>query len=192
MNISVIKSFRFFGVWRLPQGYMSTVSDLPCPVPDPNRKCGSCDRWRRSEHQRKPSHTACGTTNSEPMASQAALSSLTLSSELKFGDRCVLRRIGASSGLAQSRNDDGSMISEPPASSRMRLIKRGKTRIEILRRHLRSIKQMPVRDVELAAHVTRVLHAGEHRLYQARPENIELMTFLPEGGTRRVSRCWQM
>lgn len=61
-----------------------------------------------------------------------------------------------------------------------------------MRRHLRSIKQMPVRDVELAAHVTRVLHAGEHRLYQARPENIELMTFLPEGGTRRVSRCWQM
>jgi 4-hydroxyphenylacetate 3-monooxygenase len=28
--------------------------------------------------------------------------------------------------------------------------------------------------------------------YQARPENIELMTFLPEGGTRRVNRCWQM
>lgn len=28
--------------------------------------------------------------------------------------------------------------------------------------------------------------------YQARPENIELMTFLPDGGTRRVSRCWQM
>ncbi len=28
--------------------------------------------------------------------------------------------------------------------------------------------------------------------YQARPENIELMTFMPEGGTRRVSRCWQM
>jgi len=28
--------------------------------------------------------------------------------------------------------------------------------------------------------------------YQARPENIELMTFLPEGGFRRVSRCWQM
>jgi 4-hydroxyphenylacetate 3-monooxygenase len=27
--------------------------------------------------------------------------------------------------------------------------------------------------------------------YQARPENIELMTFLPEGGFRR-SRCWQM
>ena len=28
--------------------------------------------------------------------------------------------------------------------------------------------------------------------YQARPENIELMTFLPEGASRRVSRCWQM
>ena len=28
--------------------------------------------------------------------------------------------------------------------------------------------------------------------YQARPENIELMTFVPEGGTRRVNRCWQM
>jgi 4-hydroxyphenylacetate 3-monooxygenase len=28
--------------------------------------------------------------------------------------------------------------------------------------------------------------------YQARPENTELMTFMPEGGTRRVNRCWQM
>ncbi len=28
--------------------------------------------------------------------------------------------------------------------------------------------------------------------YQARPENIELMTFMPAGGTRRVNRCWQM
>jgi 4-hydroxyphenylacetate 3-monooxygenase len=28
--------------------------------------------------------------------------------------------------------------------------------------------------------------------YQALPENIELMTFLPAGGTRRVNRCWQM
>jgi 4-hydroxyphenylacetate 3-monooxygenase len=28
--------------------------------------------------------------------------------------------------------------------------------------------------------------------YQARSENIELMTFLPEGGMRRVNRCWQM
>src|SRR5215471_9342439 len=27
--------------------------------------------------------------------------------------------------------------------------------------------------------------------YQAAPENIELMTFLPEGGMRRVN-CWQM
>jgi 4-hydroxyphenylacetate 3-monooxygenase len=28
--------------------------------------------------------------------------------------------------------------------------------------------------------------------YQARPENVELMTFMPEGGTRRVNRSWQM
>ena len=28
--------------------------------------------------------------------------------------------------------------------------------------------------------------------YQARPENLEQMTFLPEGGTRRVNRSWQM
>src|SRR5436190_4645077 len=28
--------------------------------------------------------------------------------------------------------------------------------------------------------------------YQACPENIELMTFLPECASRRVSRCWQM
>jgi 4-hydroxyphenylacetate 3-monooxygenase len=28
--------------------------------------------------------------------------------------------------------------------------------------------------------------------YQARPENLELMTFVPAGGTRRVNRCWQM
>jgi 4-hydroxyphenylacetate 3-monooxygenase len=28
--------------------------------------------------------------------------------------------------------------------------------------------------------------------YQARPENIELMTFIPEGGTRRVNRSWQI
>src|SRR5437868_13687434 len=28
--------------------------------------------------------------------------------------------------------------------------------------------------------------------YQARPENIELMTFVPEAGARRVNRCWQM
>jgi 4-hydroxyphenylacetate 3-monooxygenase len=28
--------------------------------------------------------------------------------------------------------------------------------------------------------------------YQARPENIGLMTFMPEGGKRRVNRCWQM
>jgi 4-hydroxyphenylacetate 3-monooxygenase len=28
--------------------------------------------------------------------------------------------------------------------------------------------------------------------YQARPENIELMTFAPDGGPRRVNRAWQM
>jgi 4-hydroxyphenylacetate 3-monooxygenase len=28
--------------------------------------------------------------------------------------------------------------------------------------------------------------------FQARPENLELMTFLPEGGSRRINRCWQM
>jgi 4-hydroxyphenylacetate 3-monooxygenase len=28
--------------------------------------------------------------------------------------------------------------------------------------------------------------------YQARSENIELMTFAPDGGARRVNRCWQM
>ncbi|MGD9846343.1 MAG: 4-hydroxyphenylacetate 3-hydroxylase family protein [Variibacter sp.] len=28
--------------------------------------------------------------------------------------------------------------------------------------------------------------------FQARPENIELMTFTPEGSTRRVNRAWQM
>jgi 4-hydroxyphenylacetate 3-monooxygenase len=28
--------------------------------------------------------------------------------------------------------------------------------------------------------------------YQSRPENLELMTFIPDGTTRRVNRCWQM
>ncbi len=28
--------------------------------------------------------------------------------------------------------------------------------------------------------------------FQARPENVELMTFMPEGSTRRVNRAWQM
>lgn len=28
--------------------------------------------------------------------------------------------------------------------------------------------------------------------FQARPENLERMTFLPPGGTARVSRCWEM
>jgi 4-hydroxyphenylacetate 3-monooxygenase len=37
-----------------------------------------------------------------------------------------------------------------------------------------------------------VASAGLLYDYQARPENIELMTFMPVGGTRRVNRCWQM
>jgi 4-hydroxyphenylacetate 3-monooxygenase len=28
--------------------------------------------------------------------------------------------------------------------------------------------------------------------FQAQPDNLELMTFVPEGSTRRVNRCWQM
>src|SRR5215467_13362551 len=28
--------------------------------------------------------------------------------------------------------------------------------------------------------------------YQSRPENLELMTFVPESGSRRINRCWQM
>ena len=28
--------------------------------------------------------------------------------------------------------------------------------------------------------------------YQAKPENIELMTFMPKGSNRRVNRAWQM
>jgi len=28
--------------------------------------------------------------------------------------------------------------------------------------------------------------------FQSRPENLELMTFVPEGTSRRVNRCWQM
>src|SRR5665213_1050047 len=28
--------------------------------------------------------------------------------------------------------------------------------------------------------------------FQSLPENLELMTFLPDGATRRVNRCWQM
>src|SRR4029453_8526345 len=28
--------------------------------------------------------------------------------------------------------------------------------------------------------------------YQSRPENLELMTFVPERGGRRINRCWQM
>ena len=28
--------------------------------------------------------------------------------------------------------------------------------------------------------------------FQARPENLERMTFLPPGGTARVNRCWEI
>src|SRR6201998_461275 len=28
--------------------------------------------------------------------------------------------------------------------------------------------------------------------YQSRPENLDMMTFSPDGGARRVNRCWQM
>src|ERR1700677_4523980 len=28
--------------------------------------------------------------------------------------------------------------------------------------------------------------------YQSRPETLELMTFIPDGATRWVNRCWQM
>ncbi|HZP78044.1 MAG TPA: 4-hydroxyphenylacetate 3-hydroxylase N-terminal domain-containing protein [Pseudolabrys sp.] len=34
--------------------------------------------------------------------------------------------------------------------------------------------------------------AGALYDFQAQPENIELMTFMPEGATRRVNRAWQM
>jgi 4-hydroxyphenylacetate 3-monooxygenase len=37
-----------------------------------------------------------------------------------------------------------------------------------------------------------VQSAGALYDFQARPENIELMTFQPEGSSRRVSRAWQM
>jgi len=37
-----------------------------------------------------------------------------------------------------------------------------------------------------------VASAGHLYDYQSRPENLELMTFIPDGGTRRVNRGWQM
>jgi 4-hydroxyphenylacetate 3-monooxygenase len=43
-----------------------------------------------------------------------------------------------------------------------------------------------------AAYRNAVASAGLLYDYQSRPENLELMTFIPEGGTRRVNRCWQM
>ena len=67
--------------------------------------------------------------------------------------------------------------------------------------HLRSLKdgRKVYIDGKLVEDVT--THAAYRRAtasaallydYQARPENIELMTFVPEGGARRVNRCWQM
>src|ERR1700730_9550260 len=37
-----------------------------------------------------------------------------------------------------------------------------------------------------------VRSAGALYDFQAKPENIELMTFAPEGSSRRVNRAWQM
>jgi 4-hydroxyphenylacetate 3-monooxygenase len=42
------------------------------------------------------------------------------------------------------------------------------------------------------AYCNAVATAGLLYDYQSRPENTELMTFQPEGGARRVNRCWQM
>jgi 4-hydroxyphenylacetate 3-monooxygenase len=54
-------------------------------------------------------------------------------------------------------------------------------------------------DGELVSDVTEhpafrnaIRSAAELYDFQARPENVELMTFLPEGSNRRVNRAWQM
>jgi 4-hydroxyphenylacetate 3-monooxygenase len=66
--------------------------------------------------------------------------------------------------------------------------------------HLKSLRdgRTVYIDGELAGDVTvhpayrnAVASAAHLYDYQARPENLELMTFLPEGATRRVNRCWQ-
>jgi 4-hydroxyphenylacetate 3-monooxygenase len=66
--------------------------------------------------------------------------------------------------------------------------------------HLRSLRdgRTVYIDGELAGDVTThpayrnaVASAAGLYDYQARPENLELMTFLPEGAARRVNRCWQ-
>jgi 4-hydroxyphenylacetate 3-monooxygenase len=67
--------------------------------------------------------------------------------------------------------------------------------------HIRSLKdgRTVYLDGELVGDVTEhkafrnaVRSAGALYDYQARPENIERMTFKPEGASRRVSRGWQM
>lgn len=67
--------------------------------------------------------------------------------------------------------------------------------------HIRSLKDGRtvyidgelVKDVTThAAYRNAVASAALLYDYQARPENIELMTFFPNGGERRVNRCWQM
>lgn len=51
----------------------------------------------------------------------------------------------------------------------------------------------PVEDVSVhPAFRNTVASAAAFYDYQAAPENQELMTFLPDGGTRRVNRCWQL
>ncbi|MCL6646096.1 MAG: hypothetical protein K6U88_14225 [Dehalococcoidia bacterium] len=67
--------------------------------------------------------------------------------------------------------------------------------------HLKSLKdgRTVYIDGELVADVTEhpafrnaVRSAAALYDFQARPENIELMTFMPEGSNRRVNRAWQM
>src|SRR5947208_12684647 len=67
--------------------------------------------------------------------------------------------------------------------------------------HIKSLKdgRTVYIDGELVADVTAhpafrnsVRSAAALYEFQARPENIELMTFLPEGSSRRVNRAWQM
>src|SRR5689334_15052208 len=61
--------------------------------------------------------------------------------------------------------------------------------------HLRSLRDGRTVYVDGTAHPAyrnAVASAASLYDYQARPENIELMTFTPDGGSRRVNRCWQM
>ncbi len=67
--------------------------------------------------------------------------------------------------------------------------------------HIKSLKdgRTVYIDGELVADVTQhpafrnsIQSAGMLYDFQARPENIELMTFKPEGSNRRVNRAWQM